>query len=177
LKRTLQTTLLGYASTIERLGGISKVVTLPQAQECNDYPCDTGSSADVLCADPEFAEFDFSNLPDDWTSKQGFWAADYESLTNRARWVRQFLRDRPEKCIVLVAHGDVLRRITATKNGPSSHGWKNAEARVFRFDESTVESEECFLVEDEREGVVAVAGGYAPGSSEIEIVENGNGKL
>ncbi|SMY28803.1 unnamed protein product [Zymoseptoria tritici ST99CH_1A5] len=175
LKRTLQTTYLGYKPTIDRLGGLGKVITLPQAQECNDFPCDTGSSAATLSADPEFQEFNFENLTDDWTSKQGFWAADEKALTERARWVRQWLRKRPEKCIILVAHGDVLRRITANERGPNGHGWKNAEARVFRFKDGEDE-EECFLVEEGGDGVVAVAGGYAPGSSEI-FVDEGVGKL
>lgn len=36
LKRTLQTTKLGWAPAVERLGGLAKVACLPQAQECND---------------------------------------------------------------------------------------------------------------------------------------------
>ncbi|KAI1327162.1 phosphoglycerate mutase-like protein [Xylariaceae sp. FL0255] len=173
LKRTLQTTYLGWAPAIERLGGRGKVICIPQAQECNDFPCDTGSSREVLEADPEFAGFNFELLTPDWTSKEGFWSMDDAALTNRARWVRQFLRDRPEKNIVLVAHGDVLRRITATAAGPSQHGWWNAEVRVFEFDPASVDSEDCFLHQTEN---VAAAGGYGPTSTEIDI-EKSDGKL
>ena len=77
--------------------------------ECNDLPCDTGSSRAALEADPQFAGFDFSLLSPDWTSKKDFYgalrsasehganraAADDASLRNRARWIRQYLRERP----------------------------------------------------------------------------------
>ncbi|CAJ2514196.1 Uu.00g023150.m01.CDS01 [Anthostomella pinea] len=173
LRRTLQTTYMGWAPAVERLGGLKKVVCLPQAQECNDHPCDTGSPREKLEADPEFASFNLEPLTPDWTSKRGFWAADEASLNARANWVRKFLRDRPEKNIVLVAHGDILRRITATPKGNSGYNWKNAEVRIFEFDPKSVESEECWLYQKED---VAAAGGYGPTSTELDI-EEAAGKL
>lgn len=170
LKRTLQTTKLGWGPAIERLGGIQKVLCLPEAQECNALPCDTGSPKETLSTNPEFADFDLSRLTPEWTSKTGFWAP--EAKLARGRWVRQFLRDRPEKNIVLVAHGDILRCITANEGGESTYMWKNAEVREFVFEKEGVQGEECFLVQEED---VAAAGGYAPGSSEMDVV--GNGKL
>lgn len=122
LKRTLQTTKLGWAPTVERLG-IKNVLCIPQAQECNDFPCDTGSSREELEKDPEFADFDLSRLTPDWTSKEGFYSADRQVLMKRAHWVRKFLLERPEKVIVLVAHGDILRQITATSSGEGLHGY------------------------------------------------------
>jgi broad specificity phosphatase PhoE len=148
LKRTLQTTKLGWAPAIERLGGLSTVVCLPQAQECDGWPCDTGSSKETLLADPEFADFDLSLLTPDWNSKQGFYGIDRFSLDKRARWVRQFLRDRPETNIVLVAHGDFLRMITRGPEQFSTYKWKNAECRVFTFDPEWGESEQCYLREE-----------------------------
>lgn len=174
LKRTLQTTKLAYAPAIERLGGLGKVICLPEAQECNDFPCDTGSPREVLESDPEFAGFDLSRLTQDWTSKQGFWAADDEALSNRARAVRQFLRRRPEATVVLVAHGDILRRITCDVNGPSTYMWKNAEARIFSFDPSYVDSDECYLHQEEN---ACAMGGYGPTSTDADVMEFSNGKL
>lgn len=130
---------------------------------------DTGSSREALEAKSEFAGFNFSELPSDWTSKRGFWAADPESIRKRAQWVRQWLRDRPEKDIVLVAHGDILRNITAGPKGPSDYPWKNAEVRIYHFDKKSVDTEECFLDE---EGVVAAAGGYGPTSTEMDLVDH-----
>jgi len=95
-----------------------------------------------------------------------------DALANRAKWVRQFLRERPENDIVLVAHGDVLRQITATKEGgPSGHMWRNAEVRIFKFDPEWVEKDECFLYQEED---VAAAGGYGPTSTEIDIETSGS---
>ncbi|KAJ9475633.1 Phosphoglycerate mutase [Pseudozyma hubeiensis] len=141
LKRTLQSTKIGYAPAIERLGGLGKVVLLPQLQECNDFPCDTGSAKEVIERDPELQGFDFSSLTPDWTSKQGFYAADETSLNKRAQWVRQYLRSRPEQDIVVMAHGDILRRITG-----QAYPWKNAEVRLFQFDPASVDTEACPLV-------------------------------
>ncbi|KAI0889119.1 phosphoglycerate mutase-like protein [Annulohypoxylon maeteangense] len=174
LRRTLQTTYLGYAPAIERLGGLKNVVVLPQAQECNNMPCDTGSSKEVLESIPEFAVFDLTPLTPDWNSKEGFWAPTVGALTERAQWVRKFLRDRPEKNIVFVSHGDILRRITTRPGRESSdYPWQNAEVRIFEFDPEFVDSDECFLYQKEN---VAAAGGYGLTSTELEI-EQGEGRL
>lgn len=171
LKRTLQTTKLGWKDAIDRLGGLSKVVCLPQAQECNDFPCDAGSSKEVLEADPEFSGFDLSLLTPDWTSKKGFWGPDPTSIRLRAKWVRQWLRDRPEKTIVLVAHGDILRQLTCSKTGPSGYMWRNAEAMIYEFDQDTL-GDLC-LFKSEKGKSVAVAGGYGPSSTEADILTDG----
>jgi broad specificity phosphatase PhoE len=173
LKRTLQSTYLGWAPAIERLGGLEKVICLPEAQECNGYPCDTGSTRETLEADPEFAGFNFELLTPEWTSKKGFWATNKTTLANRARWVRQYLRDRPEKDIVLVAHGGILGLIAASPDSPRTRTWWNAEVRIYEFDPASVETEDCWLHQKEN---VAVAGGYGPTGAEIDI-ELGDGKL
>lgn len=81
----MQTTLDGYPHAIERLGGKSSIVLLPQAQECNDYPCDTGSLRSDLEKDPEFSGIDMSSLSDDWVFKKGQYAATTSALKARAR--------------------------------------------------------------------------------------------
>ncbi|KAK5175695.1 uncharacterized protein LTR77_000834 [Saxophila tyrrhenica] len=170
LSRTLQTTLLGYEPVISRLGGRGAVVCLPEAQECNDFPCDTGRPRSELEQIPEFKGFNFEKLTDDWTGKQGFYAPDPGSIAARARKVRQFLYERPEKEIVLVAHGDILRQITATAEaGPGVYMWRNAEMRVHRFEDEEKGGEgECFLRLEE---VVEATGGYGATSTEMEVEE------
>jgi len=66
LKRTIQTTLLGFKKQIEN--GI-KVELLAELQETTGKPCDTGSSRDDLEKEELFKGLDFSGLPDDWNSK------------------------------------------------------------------------------------------------------------
>lgn len=152
------------------------MVLLPHAQECNAFPCDTGSPASVLATDPEFAQFNLEPVEKqpDWTSKKGFWGASTEELTERAAWVRRWLRERPEKDIVLVAHGDVLRYITSRPDEPSNYGWRNAEVRIFEFDPEFVNTDACWLFQRED---VAAAGGYAQTSSEMDIVGAADEKL
>lgn len=148
LRRTLQTVALGYAGAVDRLGGHAKVVCLPQLQgmcpnlpECNNHACDTGSERSVLEKLEEFSGFDLSALTPEWISKKGFYDVDTASLARRAQWVRQYLRDRPEQEIVVVAHGDILRRITQ-----QPYNWSNAEVRLFQFDPANVNDDECPLV-------------------------------
>jgi len=66
LKRTIQTTLLGFKKQAE---SGAKVELLAELQEADAFPCDTGSSRDDLEKEELFQGLDFSGLPDDWTSK------------------------------------------------------------------------------------------------------------
>lgn len=68
---------------------------------------------------------------DDWNSKEGQYASNVKTLQARARYVRRFLRDRQEKELVLVAHGDILRYIAFGKQDGSP--WANTETRSYRF--------------------------------------------
>ncbi|KAJ3989543.1 histidine phosphatase superfamily [Lentinula detonsa] len=136
LKRTLQTTIIGYRGLRARLESqnpAKPIIVLSRLQEVNDIPCDTGSSRDELKQNDEFRGIDFESLEDDWNFKKGEWCIHSctQTLLNttlvtgdfaprsvavraRARWVRRWLRDRPEQNIVVVAHGDILRQITKT---------------------------------------------------------------
>lgn len=71
---------------------------LPQLQEVNALPCDTGSPRDALEADAEFSGLSFELLTPDWTSKRGIY--DPANVAERATWVRRWLRDRAEDRIV-----------------------------------------------------------------------------
>ena len=144
LRRALQTTLRTWGPAVERLG-IEKVICLPEAQECLDFACDRGSSLEELSQDHEFTGLNLSLLTPDWNSKTGFWAPDSRSIANRAKWVRHFLCERPEKDIVLLAHGDFLRQITCDTDGPSTYMWRQVEIQIFKFDKTTVDQDECLL--------------------------------
>jgi hypothetical protein len=118
---------------------------------------------EVLEADPEYAGLDFSELTPDWTSKQGFYACTVPALQARARWNRRWLRARPERDIVVVAHGDCLRYITDGYN--SGAPWANAEVReyTFAFDEEEDIQGGAFIVPVKE---VAKKGTDEPTSSE-----------
>jgi len=129
LSRTLQTTLLGFPALKARLEVEGKpLIVLSRLQEVNKLPCDTGRDRALLEKDEEFVGIDFSSLEDDWNGKKGDF--DPDNVAVRAKWVRKWLRARPEKEIVVVAHGDILRRISKLGLEDS---WANAEVRQFTF--------------------------------------------
>lgn len=64
------------------------------------------TQADSLSLAVDF--FGLSRTPE-WTSKQGFWSNDPACLHARAKYVRRWLRDRPETHIALVSHVNFLR--------------------------------------------------------------------
>lgn len=84
------------------------MILLPEIQEVNDLPSDTGSPRAVLEKHKDFAGvagLDFSAIDESeerhgvaWTSKQGFFHPD--NIAERAKWVRRWLRDREEQEIV-----------------------------------------------------------------------------
>jgi len=103
LKRSMQTMIVGYPWLRKRLEEAgTPVMVLPQLQECNGDRCDIGSPCEELTADPEFSGLDFSLLTPDWRSKKGFYSPRVPALKERARWVRRWLRDRPESEIVVL---------------------------------------------------------------------------
>lgn len=139
LRRTIHTALLSFQPVFQAHPDY-KLILIPEAQETSDVPCDTGSDPAVL--QKEFVDrglpVDMSLVHDGWNSKvgsafffditlltigrqktnesgnlqQGKWAPQIGALRNRAREVRQWLRARPEKEIVLVTHGGLLHYLT-----------------------------------------------------------------
>jgi len=147
LTRTLQTTLVGFPTLTSRLASgptTSPIIVLSRLQEVNNLPCDTGSDRAVLEKVKEFEGIDFSSLEDDWNGKQGEFAP--ANVQARAKWVRKWLRSRPERNIVVVAHGDILRQITHT---PLFNAWSNAEVRLFIFASSDDEDAELVALNTE----------------------------
>jgi len=106
LKRTLQTTLIGFSPQVKQ--GI-KIEVLPNLQESSATPCDTGSAREELEADEKFTGLDFSRCVEGWNSKKGEWAPDALALEKRARHARNWLKGRNEGHVVAVLHGNVSR--------------------------------------------------------------------
>ncbi|WVR06820.1 hypothetical protein IAU60_003856 [Kwoniella sp. DSM 27419] len=133
MRRPMETMLLGYPDLKARLESQGKpVILLDILQEANGHPCDTPTYPieDLKASnDGIFSSLDFSTLSPDYASNKGIF--DPERVEERARQARLWLRARPEKEIVVVAHGDILRCLaTGHKEGAD---WLNAEIKVYTF--------------------------------------------
>lgn len=105
----MYTTLLSFKPETDR--GL-KVIALPELQEVGDYPCDTGSDVEVLRKELTDQPVDLSYIPDDWNSKKGDWGSTDDLVNKRVSKVRQWLKARPEKNIVVVTHGGLVHFLT-----------------------------------------------------------------
>lgn len=146
LKRTLQTTLIGFAPVVQR--GV-EVVIVPEFQEASALPCDTGSDREVLEAEEIFKGLDFSRLESGWNSKKGKWAPEPAALKERAKEARNFLKSLDTQHVVAVLHGAFLHYLTEDWAGDGlfpGTGWSNTEFRSYTFKEDE-EGDNATLVE------------------------------
>lgn len=173
LRRTLSTTLLSFKPQTQR--GL-KIIALPELQEVADVPCDTGSDVETLKKELENQPVDLSRVRDGWNSKQGEWDPTDNMLHKRARKVRQWLKSRPEKNIVVVTHGGIVHYLTEDWTDSSKFagalqslhhlvkvpadplmgidlgtGWANAEFRSYRFVDEAGENEAMKETDESRE--------------------------
>jgi hypothetical protein len=120
-----------------------KIVALPYAEEASNAPCDTGSEVDLLRVEfPEHVDFD--NVQHGWFVHEGEYAFEPKALIARAAKLRRWIKNRPEKEVVLVAHGFFNHYITGDvdENGEQTTPWWNeAELRTYEFVED-LESKE-----------------------------------
>ncbi|KAF9508648.1 hypothetical protein BS47DRAFT_1320584 [Hydnum rufescens UP504] len=143
LIRTLQTTLIGFPRLKSRLERAGKpLIAVARLREVSNSPCNLGKSRESLEKLDEFRGIDFSFVEDDWNLKEGYFAP--ENILARVRWVRRWLRARPEQAIVVVAHGHFLRAMTDIDERDD---WGNAEIRSFTFAKEDDEDAELRLYE------------------------------
>lgn len=110
IKRTVYTALLSFSDIIA-----SKkltVITLPELQETSDAPCDTGSEKAEVEREFEGQPVDLALVVPGWNSKKGKWAPAAKAIEERCRVARNWLKNRPEKEIVVVTHGGFLHYFT-----------------------------------------------------------------
>ena len=70
----------------------------------------------------------------EWRVKDsGPFSADDKAVLDRARYVRKWLRDRPEQCIVLVAHGTFIQWLLFNRHIGNEVEFANCEVRRYRF--------------------------------------------
>ncbi len=145
LRRAIQTALAGFPHVLDRRyynpngeggwegvdGGVDLVLD-PDLQERSDLPCDTGSEVQGLRE--VFPGLDLNNLGDEWLVKKGRYAADDETVEQRARAVRRRLGElalRLEKDggrksdVVVVLHGVFMKFLSQDKSiDLPKAGWK-----------------------------------------------------
>ncbi|GAA6010970.1 hypothetical protein JCM11491_005888 [Sporobolomyces phaffii] len=162
LRRTVQTYLLGFSSHLPPATSGDKSIDdkrsiphmlLPELQECGSWECDTGADLDETRERFKAADFlDWSTVEaqPDWNKNRGVFEATEAKNVARAKWVRKWLKARPEGKVVVVTHHGLLRRITKAPNAhnrqltPMHLQWSNAELREYRFKDE--DDEECDLV-------------------------------
>ena len=110
LKRTVYTAVEAFGHVINKRQ--SPVVALPELQETSDMPCDTGSDPQDLAKEFSGMAVDLTRVEAGWNSKKGRWAANSAAIEDRCKVARRWLRDRPEKDIVVVTHGGLLHYLT-----------------------------------------------------------------
>lgn len=137
LRRALQTCAITFLPCLDR--GM-KIIALPMAEECSDAPSDTGSEPDFLRE--EFADkhgrdcISFDHVHEGWYVHSGEYATDPPALIRRAAKLRRWIKARPEKEIVLVAHGFFNHYLTGDvdeKGQQTTPWWNEAELRTFDF--------------------------------------------
>lgn len=137
LRRALQTCAITFLPSLDR--GM-KIIALPMAEECSDAPSDTGSDPASLRA--EFADkhgrecISFDHVSEGWHIHEGEYATDPAALIRRAAKLRRWIKARPEKEVVLVAHGFFNHYITGDVDGKGEQTtpwWNEAELRTFTF--------------------------------------------
>ena len=111
LRRTIYTALYVFEVDLASME-LPQVLALPDLQETSGWICDTGSDAQKITSEMHGNPVDLTLVPDGWNSKTGSWDPDPDSLKERGRRARLWLKSRPEKHVVAVTHGAFLHYLT-----------------------------------------------------------------
>ncbi|GAA6059834.1 hypothetical protein JCM10212_003746 [Sporobolomyces blumeae] len=157
LRRTVQTYLLGFSAYLPTASSSSiPHLLLPELQECGSWPCDTGADLDETKERFKSADFlDWASVEakPEWNQNKGKFEATEAKNVARAKWIRKWIKARPEKTIVCVTHHGTLRRLTKAPNAhdrqltPTHLQWSNAELREYRFKDEDDDEADLVRVE------------------------------
>lgn len=159
LSRTIHSAALIFRPALETGGSPKTILTIPDAQETSDSPCDVGSDLGVLqkkCKTNGWP-VDLSLIQDGWNDKAvgGRYSPASEAIANRARDTRILLRnlardliaaDDGDIHIVLVTHGGFLHYFTEDWENSSQFpgtGWVNCEVRAYTFEYGVVRDDDA----------------------------------
>lgn len=101
----------------------------------------------------------------EWNQNEGHFAAEAKALIARGKKLRNALRERPEKYIALVSHGQFAHFIVGNVNmqgEETTRQWENTECRGYRF-----------LAEDDEEAQMVELEETKQKHGELEKVETG----
>ncbi|KAB8576222.1 hypothetical protein FH972_025750 [Carpinus fangiana] len=158
LRRALSTALLAFAPLLKPEAGRpnrTKVLALPDAQEANADPSNTGHPLAAILADgakyfpPAATEVDWSQveLAPYWYTNSGIYDVHRGACGERAKRFRQWLRTRDEEEVVVVGHGMFWHFVTGNMEAGSAEDgpdvwvtqqtgvyWQNIMWRTFEFE-------------------------------------------
>ncbi|KAG9603477.1 phosphoglycerate mutase-like protein, partial [Aureobasidium melanogenum] len=135
MKRTIQTCKFSFRPAVDK--GL-QILLMPLAQESSNEPMDTGSSVSEIKSlfGDLVDEHRIADVYPHWTTNCGRFDTDPETMIDRAKMLRLYIRDREEKNIVLVSHGTFAHALTGnfTEEGvQTTRMWGNAECRTYTF--------------------------------------------
>lgn len=138
------------------LGDERKILALPDAQEANSDPSNTGSPLEKLQALEDLqgrVDWTLVEAAPYWYRNVGKFGDRRGEVLQRARRFRQWCKARPEKEIIVVGHGMFWHFVTCNIDGTKGSGrdgeddeadvwfeqqtgpyWQNLEWRTFEFE-------------------------------------------
>ncbi|KAI1363623.1 histidine phosphatase superfamily [Xylaria arbuscula] len=146
MRRTIQTTLLGFGPAIK---DDTRIVLHSDLQECSSKPSDSGSPVSELVA--EFGTMLNTKLLSEYWYSEGasesYGARDQKKVAERARRARLYIRNvakalSEQDHIIVVTHSGFLRHLI--------HGapkFKNAEIRACQFVDVQGVDDQAVIVE------------------------------
>ncbi|KAI1213875.1 phosphoglycerate mutase-like protein [Annulohypoxylon truncatum] len=122
LKRTLETVKYGFQWLRNR--GV-RVEVRAEWQETTDNPCDIGTHPELIKS--QWPDIDFSKLDPVYPQKTGLYENSEEAFQRRGAFAKEWLYNRPEKCVIVVTHSGFIRRLVT---GPK---YKNLEYGSYKL--------------------------------------------
>lgn len=116
------------------------ITAFPLGEEASANPCDTGLPLSELKEKfPSGVDFSLLETPEwgeHWYRHTGPHAVTHPQLADRAVRLRQWIKDRPEGEVALVAHGFFNHYISGEVDGEGNQTtgwWREAECRTYEF--------------------------------------------
>ncbi|EPX75387.1 phosphoglycerate mutase family protein [Schizosaccharomyces octosporus yFS286] len=138
MRRTLQTMEIGLRDSLQT--GIIPIDICPLVEEAGDWPCDIGLEVEETAQ--KFPKYNFKACQDGvYPAREGIYRGDYESNMQRATKALEYIKNLPQKEIVVVTHSVFIRFLLRQQKPeedlnfmPSEKVFKNCECRKYSLD-------------------------------------------